>query len=57
MAGRSNRVLIGLVCEECGRQNYVTEKNKVNSPDKVSFKKYCKKDKKITVHKEKVKLK
>ncbi|MBT6401794.1 50S ribosomal protein L33 [candidate division WWE3 bacterium] len=57
MAKRTNRVLIGLTCEVCKRQNYVSEKNKVNSPDKVAFTKFCKQCKTKTNHKEKQKLK
>lgn len=54
---KTNRVLIGLVCEVCKRSNYVTEKNKVNTPDKVEFTKFCKQCKIKTNHKEKQKLK
>lgn len=57
MAKKTNRILLGLVCTKCGRQNYVTEKNKVNTTDKVVFKKFCKLCKTQTEHKEKPKLK
>ncbi len=57
MAKKTNRMLIGLVCGVCGRQNYTTEKNKVNTTDKVVFKKFCKLCKQATDHKEKPKLK
>lgn len=48
--------MIGLVCEVCNKQNYVTEKNKVNTTEAVKLKKYCNKCKKTTMHKEKKKL-
>lgn len=57
MAKKTNRMLIGLVCSVCGRQNYVTEKNKMNTTEKVNFKKFCKLCKQSTSHKEKQKLK
>jgi len=56
MAKKGSRVLIGLVCEVCHSQNYVTEKNKVNVTTGLKLKKYCHKCKKHTVHKEKKKL-
>lgn len=56
MAKKGSRVLVGLVCEVCKRLNYVTEKNKVNTPSGLKLKKYCQKCKKRTVHIEKKKL-
>ena len=41
-----------LVCTECNRRNYITDKNKRVHPNRVEFKKYCKFDKKHTIHKE-----
>jgi large subunit ribosomal protein L33 len=43
---------IALKCEECGRRNYTTEKNRKNMQGKFEIKKYCKWDKKHTLHKE-----
>ncbi|HAZ29564.1 TPA: 50S ribosomal protein L33 [candidate division WWE3 bacterium] len=57
MAGKTNRLLIGLQCGECKSSNYVTSKNKINTPDKLELKKFCKVCKKNTPHKEKQKLK
>jgi len=57
MAKKGNRILIGLVCSECKKQNYVTEKNKINTPDPLELKKYCPQCRKKTLHKEKKKLK
>ncbi|MDD3679319.1 MAG: 50S ribosomal protein L33 [Candidatus Shapirobacteria bacterium] len=57
MAKKGNRVLIGLFCSICKNRNYVTEKNKINLPEKITIKKYCSKCKKATIHKETSKLK
>jgi len=55
---KSNREIIGLVCQDCKSQNYVTRRNKVNEEgEKVVLKKYCKRCRKHTSHKETVKLK
>jgi large subunit ribosomal protein L33 len=56
MAKKGSRVLIGMVCEVCKKQNYVSEKNKVNTQVALKLKKYCNKCKKHTMHKEKKKL-
>lgn len=56
MAKKGSRVLIGLTCGVCGNQNYVTEKNKINSTDSLKIKKFCPKCLKHTDHKEKKKL-
>jgi large subunit ribosomal protein L33 len=47
----------GLKCTVCGNFNYITERNKVNTPDKLKLNKYCKTCKKTTEHKEVSKLK
>jgi len=57
MAKKGNRILVGLVCSVCGRRNYVTDKNKVNSPGKITIRKYCPNCRKLTIHKETDKLK
>jgi len=46
------RVLATLECTECKRRNYATNKNKKNTTEKLELKKYCKWDKKHTIHKE-----
>lgn len=56
MAKKGSRLLIGLICEVCNKQNYVVEKNKVNTTTALKLKKYCNLCKKRTVHKEKKKL-
>jgi large subunit ribosomal protein L33 len=44
--------LIALQCNECKRKNYTTKKNRRNIQGKLELKKYCKFDKKHTLHKE-----
>ncbi|KKQ23614.1 MAG: 50S ribosomal protein L33 [Candidatus Roizmanbacteria bacterium GW2011_GWC2_37_13] len=56
MAKKGSRILIGLVCEVCKSQNYVVEKNKINTTTGLKLKKYCRKCKKHTQHKEVKKL-
>jgi large subunit ribosomal protein L33 len=56
MAKKGSRTLIGLTCEVCKRQNYVTVKNKINTTNPIKLKKYCKKCNKRTAHKENKKL-
>jgi large subunit ribosomal protein L33 len=46
------RDIITLECTECKRRNYTTTKNKRLHPNRVEYKKYCKWDKKHTIHKE-----
>lgn len=43
---------IHLQCSECKRKNYTTTKNKQNVQEKLELKKYCKFDRKHTLHKE-----
>ncbi|OGC49882.1 50S ribosomal protein L33 [candidate division WWE3 bacterium RIFCSPHIGHO2_01_FULL_40_23] len=57
MAKKTSRILLLLVCTQCKSQNYITAKNKINSTDKITLKKYCKKCKAHTEHKESTKLK
>lgn len=35
------RKIIGLICDACGQRHYYTTKNTMNTPDKVSLKKFC----------------
>ena len=46
------RETIALKCTECGDVNYTITKNKKLHPGKVEIKKYCKRLKKHTIHKE-----
>jgi len=54
---KTPRILIALLCGKCGAQNYLTEKNKNNTPDKLKFQKYCRWCRSRTEHKESQKLK
>jgi len=56
MAKKGSRVLVGLVCEVCKKQNYVKEKNKINTTEGLKLKKYCNRCRKHTIHKERKKL-
>lgn len=49
------RVTFLLKCTECGEENYLTEKNKKNDPDRLEVMKYCPRCRKQTLHKEKTK--
>jgi len=44
--------LIALQCTGCKRRNYTTQKNRRNVEGKLELKKYCKFEKKHTIHKE-----
>jgi large subunit ribosomal protein L33 len=57
MAKKGSRQIMALVCTVCKSQNYITEKNKTNKPEKLVLKKYCKQCKRVTEHKESSKLK
>jgi len=46
------RVGISLDCSECKRKNYMTNKNKQKTTDKLQLKKYCRFCRKHTLHKE-----
>ncbi|MEW5826787.1 MAG: 50S ribosomal protein L33 [Candidatus Bipolaricaulota bacterium] len=53
MAKKGEAVVhISLACSECGRRNYHTKKNKTNARGKLELNKYCKWDRKHTMHKE-----
>ena len=44
--------IIALQCTEGKRRNYTTTKNRRNTQGKLELKKYCKFDRKHTLHKE-----
>ncbi|MEI6079962.1 MAG: 50S ribosomal protein L33 [bacterium] len=46
------RNIIHLECSSCKRKNYVSDKNKTTTPDKLKIKKYCRSCRKHTEHKE-----
>ena len=37
---KEERISITLKCTECGEENYLTSKNKRNTPDRLQLKKY-----------------
>jgi len=57
MAKKGPRILLAFKCKECQSQNYISQKNKVNTTEKLELKKYCRKCLKHTLHKETTKLK
>ncbi|MBP7832303.1 MAG: 50S ribosomal protein L33 [Candidatus Levybacteria bacterium] len=50
-------IKIGLTCTVCKTRNYITSRNKLNTPDKLKLTKYCRKCRKAVEHKEVDKLK
>lgn len=57
MAKKGNRQMFGLSCVACKNIGYISERNKVNTPDKLVIKKFCNNCRKRTEHKETSKLK
>jgi len=51
------RTVIGLKCKESGIINYITTKNKTNTPDKIKLDKFCPQCKRTTTHVETSQLK
>jgi len=43
---------VTLACTECKRRNYTTTRNKTRTPDRLEIKKFCRFDRKRTVHRE-----
>ena len=52
MAKTEKRVKVTLECQQCKRRNYITTKNKLNDRERIEMKKYCRHDRRHTVHKE-----
>ncbi|MGO1590585.1 50S ribosomal protein L33 [Ancrocorticia sp.] len=53
MASKSDvRPKITLACEVCKERNYITKKNRRNTPDRLNIKKYCSRCNASTVHRE-----
>lgn len=46
------REIITLACSACKRRNYTTTKDKKSTPDRIELKKYCRFERKHTVHRE-----
>jgi large subunit ribosomal protein L33 len=49
---RAGREIITLQCTECKRRNYSTTKNRKTTTEKLELKKFCRYDRKHTVHRE-----
>lgn len=47
------RDLVRLICTECGEENYYTDRNKSNTPDRLELSKYCPRERRHTLHREK----
>ncbi|WP_034232483.1 50S ribosomal protein L33 [Arcanobacterium sp. S3PF19] len=54
MAGKAQdvRPKITLACEVCKERNYITKKNRRNTPDRLELKKFCPKCNLSRVHRE-----
>lgn len=57
MAKGDHRPVIGLVCTVCKNRNYLTSRNKINTLEKLTLKKFCNHCRKVQPHKETDKLK
>ena len=40
------------LCTECKERNYLSKKNKRNNPDRLEVKKYCPRERRVTLHRE-----
>jgi large subunit ribosomal protein L33 len=47
-----NRPKITLECTECRRRNYHTVKNRVNDRERIELRKYCRWERRHTLHRE-----
>ena len=54
MASKSQdvRPKITLACEECKERNYITKKNRRNTPDRLTIRKFCSRCGRHTEHRE-----
>lgn len=54
MAKKRSRELIGFVCSVCKQLNYVSEKNKLNTQEKLELNKFCNNEecRQVQLHKE-----
>jgi large subunit ribosomal protein L33 len=44
--------IITLQCNQCHERNYTTQKNKRNDPDRLELRKYCRRCRQQTAHRE-----
>ncbi len=49
---RQGREIITLQCSECKNRNYTTTKNKKTMTEKVELRKFCRHERKHTIHRE-----
>lgn len=56
MAKKDQRLILALICTVCKSQNYITERNKINTTEKLVLRKFCRRCRKHTEHKETSKL-
>ncbi len=49
---KADRTIVTLECTECSNRNYTTEKNKRNDPQRMELNKYCRTQRKVTLHRE-----
>ena len=52
MAKNEKRIQVTLACESCKRRNYITTKNKMNDRERIEMQKFCRWDRRHTLHKE-----
>ncbi|MBI4039938.1 50S ribosomal protein L33 [Candidatus Daviesbacteria bacterium] len=52
MAKQGNRQIFALECSVCKSKNYITQKNVLNTKDKLILNKFCKTCRKSTSHNE-----
>ena len=52
MAKKDVRLVVTMACTDCKERNYTTEKNRRNDQARMELKKYCRRCRKHTLHKE-----
>ena len=52
MAKKAIRSVITLACTECRERNYTTEKNRRNDQNRLELKKFCRRCRTHTLHRE-----
>ncbi len=49
---KENRIIVTLACNECKERNYTTEKNRRNDTERLELRKFCKRERRHTMHRE-----
>ncbi|MGB2696015.1 MAG: 50S ribosomal protein L33 [Dehalococcoidia bacterium] len=52
MAKKGDRLVITLACSDCRERNYASSKNRRNDADRIELKKYCRRCRKHSLHRE-----